>query len=429
MYDIIVSGLIFLVAGLVIGFLISKMKWKTKFDYTEQKLELTNESLKHLEIKFTEEQKLKNNLHNENQQLKFQLQQLQTKLDEQKKEVEELQKKFSHQFEVLAEKIFDQKSEKFTSLNQKNIKQILDPLKEKIIHFEKKIEDTNINFSKGNAVLGQELKKLHEQNLRLSEEANNLTKALKGDNKTQGNWGELILEKVLEKSGLRKGIEYEIQPQFKDGQHKKLIPDVLVHLPEGKSMVIDAKVNLVDFEKYINSTDKDERERYLKAHVKAIERQVKSLEEKDYASISGSSTPDFILMFVPNEAALYVAQQDNPDFYFAAFQKQILMVGPTTLLATLRTVDMIWTNEKQHQNAMQIAKHAGSLYDKFVNLISELDLVGKKIASTQNTYEAAMKKLTGQQNLVKDIEKLKYLGVHSQKQIPSSYLKHTEDEK
>lgn len=428
MQDFIIIGFIFLVLGSVGGFVFAKIKWKTKFDYTDQKLQLVNESVKQTELKLSEEKQIKNQYYNENHQLKYQLQTLQEKLDTQKNEVEQLQEKFTHQFEALAEKILDKKSEKFTTLNQKNIHQILDPLKEKILHFEKKIEDTNVNFSKGHAVLGEELKKLHEQNLRLSEEANNLTKALKGDNKTQGNWGELILEKVLEKSGLRKGHEYEVQPQYKNTDHKKLIPDVLVHLPEGKSMIIDAKVNLVDFEKYINATDSVEKDKHLKAHIKSIERQVKLLEDKDYATVSGSSTPDFVLMFVPNEAALYVAQQENPDFYFAAFQKQILMVGPTTLLATLRTVDMIWTNEKQHLNAMQIAKHAGSLYDKFVNLIEELNQVGNKISSTQKTYDVAMKKLTGQQNLIKDVEKLKTLGVHTQKKIPNNYLNKETDE-
>lgn len=412
-----------LIVGVVLGYLLAKAKWKTSLIHTENEVTKLIKEKDKTSHQLIEKEAVIQQLNNENQQHKFQVEQLQEKLESQKKSLHEMQEKFAHQFEVLAEKILDQKSEKFTAINQKNIHQILDPLKEKIQHFEKKIEDTNLNFSKGHAVLGEELKKLNLQNLKLSEEANNLTKALKGDNKTQGNWGELILEKVLEKSGLRKGHEYELQPQYKDEDNHTFIPDVIVHLPEGKSMVIDAKVNLVDFEKYINSTDKVAKEKHLKAHVKSIERQIKSLEGKDYASITGTSTADFILMFVPNEAALYLAQQENPEFYYAAFQKQILLVGPTTLLATLKTVDMIWTNEKQHQNAMEIANHAGSLYDKFVNLITELDTLGNKINSTQKTYEVAMKKLTGKQNLIKEVQKLKELGVHSQKQIPTHNLK------
>ncbi|WP_127846127.1 DNA recombination protein RmuC [Psychroflexus aestuariivivens] len=350
------------------------------------------------------------------------LQNSEEKLSSQKTEMLSLQKKFTTEFENLAQKILEQKSEKFTAENQKNIAQILSPLKEKISTFEEKIEKSNIGFLKSHTELGEKLKFLNEQNIKISEEANNLTKALKGESKTQGNWGELILEKVLEKSGLVKGREYEMQKSFKDDNGKIQFPDAVINLPNNKKMIIDAKVSLTAYERYVNTESEDEKIIFLKQHIKSMENHLKNLKNKKYENLGGDDTPDFILMFIPVEPALFLAQSENPSFFYSAFQDNILMVSPTTLLSTLRTVDMIWSNEKQQQNAKQIAQHAGDLYDKFVNLIEGMEDVGNRIDSTKSTYEKAMKKLTGQQNLVKDIEALKLMGVTSKKTIENKWL-------
>jgi DNA recombination protein RmuC len=426
--------------ALFLGFLISKLldrstisKWKTTSHHFEKLYE--DASLREEKIE-EEYQKTREKLQLDLQQAidaRHQTQnkfiQLQTETEglkkywkEQKTEMQALQKKFGEEFENLAQRIFEQKSEKFTLENKKNISHILDPLKEKLNSFETKIEKTNTDFLKGHSQLGEQLRYLNEQNLKISEEANNLTKALKGDNKTQGNWGEMILEKVLQKSGLQKGREYEIQQHFKDETGQKQLPDVVVYLPNDKQMIIDSKVSLKAYESYINADEKNEKQRFLKAHVKSLENHLKNLKEKRYELLGGETSPDFILMFIPIEPALFLAQSENSNFFYTAFQDNILMVSPTTLLSTLRTVDMVWGNEKQQQNALEIAKHAGDLYDKFVNLIEGLNAVGTRIDSTKTTYEQAMKKLTGQQNLIKDVEALKEFGVTTKKTIDSKWI-------
>jgi len=308
---------------------------------------------------------------------------LQEKLTEQKDELTKLQEKFTKEFENLANKILDQKSEKFTNLNKENIEQILNPLKDKIKTFEEKVDKNNQDFIAKNSQLGQQLKNLQEQNIKVSEEANNLTRALKGDKKAQGNWGELILERVLEQSGLEKGREYETQATQTTDDGKKLVPDVIVWLPNDKKMVIDSKVSLSAYEKFTKTDDEAEKKAQLKQHVLAMKTHINQLSEKNYQQFGDDKSPDFVLMFIPIEPALYIAQNEDANFFYTAFKKNILMVSPTTLLSTLRTVDMVWKNEKQQQNANEIAKHAGSLYDKFQNLIKELNKVGKSINTSK----------------------------------------------
>ncbi len=347
---------------------------------------------------------------------------LQERNEEQKAEVEKLQEKFSKEFENLANKILEQKSEKFTNINKQNIESILDPLKEKIKTFEDKVNLNNENFIKRHSELGEQLRNLNEQNIRISEEANNLTKALKGENKTQGNWGELILEKVLEKSGLVKDREYFIQEAHKDEEGNRLYPDVVIHLPNDKRMVIDSKVSLVAYEKYTNEEHKDVRERYLKEHIRSLNNHIVQLSNKKYEDLHEMRSPDFVLMFIPIEPALYLAQNADNTFFYTAFQKNILLVSPTTLLSTLRTIDTIWNNEKQQQNALAIAKHATSLYHKFKILLDDLKTVGDRLDSTKSAYSGAMKKLTGQQNLIKDIDKLEELGIAPKQKIGKVWL-------
>jgi len=348
---------------------------------------------------------------------------LSEKLDNQKTEIEDLQKKFTKEFENLANKILDQKSQKFTTSNKENIEQILNPLKEKIKNFEEKVQKNQDNFNDKNARLDEVIKRLNEENRKMSEEADKLTKALKGESKTQGNWGELILERVLEKSGLTKGREYDVQQSFTDDEGSRFMPDVVINLPNEKQMIIDSKVSLTAYERYVNSEDDTEKTLHLKAHLKSLKNHIKQLSDKNYQNLGYKKSPDFVLMFIPIEPALYLAQNEDQNFYYAAFKDNILLVSPTTLLSTLRTVDMIWSNEKQQQNANEIANHASNLYDKFSNLLDELETLGKRIKSTDNAYVSAMKKLTGQQNLVKDIEKLQELGVKTNKQISPKWIK------
>ncbi len=355
-------------------------------------------------------------------------QNLEERNEEQKAEVEKLQEKFTKEFENLANKILDQKSEKFTTLNKENIENILDPLKEKIKSFEDKVNHNNENFIKRHSELGEQLRHLNEQNIRISEEANNLTKALKGESKTQGNWGELILEKVLEKSGLEKDREYFLQESHIDEDGNRQYPDVVIHLPNDKRMVIDSKVSLVAYEKFTSEENKDTKERHLKDHVRSLNNHVLQLSNKKYEDLHEMKSPDFVLMFIPIEPALYLAQNIDNSFFYTAFQKNILLVSPTTLLSTLRTIDTIWSNEKQQQNALAIAKHAASLYHKFKILLDDLNTVGDRINSTKNAYNGAMKKLTGQQNLIKDIDKLEELGISPKQKISQNWLDKAHDD-
>ena len=349
-------------------------------------------------------------------------QNLEQKLQEQKAEIEQLQEKFSKDFENLANKILDQKSEKFTTLNKENIQNILSPLQEKIKTFEEKVEKNSNDFIERHAQLGKHLQMLSEQNIRISEEANNLTKALKGENKTQGNWGELILERVLEKSGLSKDREYFVQKVHENEEGKRLLPDVVLHLPGDKRMVIDSKVSLVAYEKYVNEENDELRTKWLKEHLRSLNSHIQDLSSKKYEDLYKIDSPDFVLMFIPVEPALYLAQNADNSFFYTAFQKNILLVSPTTLLSVLRTIDTLWSNEKQQQNALEIANHAASLYHKFKILLDDLETVGNRLNSTSGAYESAMKKLTGQQNLIKDIDKLETLGVSPKQRLSQKWL-------
>lgn len=401
----------------ILGLFIGKKLTQAKINALENSLQKNDEEKQENKetLKTVEEEK--NKVQQDLIRVQTQNEFLTQKLEEQKTDLTALEKRFKIEFENLAQKILEQKAEKFTAVNQKNIQEILSPLQHKIKQFEDQVEKNNHTFLQENAKLGEQLRHLNEQNLRISEEAQNLTKALKGDNKVQGNWGELILERVLEKSGLTKGIEYDVQMANKNEEGKTQLPDVVIHLPDQRKMIIDAKVSLTAYERYINTDDKREKEQALKAHLISLKTQIKKLQEKKYEDLHLEKSPDFVLLFIPIEPALFLAQSEDANFFFDAFQQNILLVSPTTLLSTLRTVEMIWKTEKQQQNAIEIANYAGSLHDKFVNLIEELESLGNRIDSSKNKFDDAMKKLTGRQNLVKDIKKLKQLGASTKKNL------------
>ncbi|WP_062059030.1 DNA recombination protein RmuC [Aquimarina longa] len=347
----------------------------------------------------------------------------------QKEEIGKLQEKFTKEFENLANKILEEKSIKFTEQNKQNIKNILNPLQEKINVFEKKVEQTHKESIDYHAALRQQILGLKDLNEQMSKEAINLTKALKGDNKIQGNWGELVLERVLEKSGLERDREYFVQQSFTLDDGRKVMPDVVVYLPDNKKMIIDSKVALTAYERYSNEEDKEVRTLNLKEHISSLKRHVDQLSEKNYQDLYDIESPDFILMFVPIEPAFAIAINQDNNLYNQAFEKNIIIVTPATLLATLRTIDTMWNNEKQQRNAIEIARQAGALYDKFDGLVTDLTGVGKKMDDAKREYSAAMNKLVeGRGNLVTSVEKLKIMGAKAKKSLPDTMIKRATEE-
>lgn len=353
---------------------------------------------------------------------------LQQRNEEQKQEVEKLQEKFTKEFENLANRILDNKSEKFTLLNKENLQNILTPLNDKIKSFEEKVDKNSNDFIERHAQLGKQLQFLNEQNIKISEEATNLTRALKGDTQMQGSWGEMILESVLERSGLKKDSEYFVQQNFHSEEGKNIRPDVVIHLPGNKKMIVDSKVSLVAYERCINENGETERNLHLKSHLISVRKRVEELSSKNYHTLYDMESPDFVLLFIPIEAAFALASNQYPNLYQEAFDRNIIIVTPTTLLAVLKTVDSMWQNEKQKQNAIDIANQAGALYDSFVNLTEDLIKVGRQIGTVQGSYEKAMKKLTGKGNLINRVEKLKILGAKASKQLDQKMISRAEIE-
>jgi DNA recombination protein RmuC len=349
--------------------------------------------------------------------------QMQEKLDNHKKELAELQQKFSLEFENLANRLFKQHSQEFMQSSGKNLNELINPLKERLQTFEKKVQDVYDVETRDKISLKQEVKNLFELNRKLSEDAENLTKALKGDLKKQGNWGEIVLERVLERSGLTKGQEYETQASTRGEDGQLLRPDVIIHLPEEKHLIIDSKVSLLAYENFIRSDDETEKSRFMRQHVDSIRAHIRGLNEKKYQSAKDFDTPDFVLMFLPVEPAFSAALQTDPELFSFAWERKIVMVSPTTLLATLKTVASIWKQEKQTRNAVEIARQGGNLYDKFVSFIEDLQKLGNQLNTAQRTLDEATKKLhTGSGNLVVRAERLRKLGVKTGKTLPSQYL-------
>ena len=347
---------------------------------------------------------------------------LMEKLTTQKAEMEELQNKFTTEFENVANKILKNHSEEFTKTNVKNIGEILNPLKEKLGEFEKKVNDAYDKELRDKVSLREEVKKLYELNTKISDDANNLTKALKGDSKKQGNWGEFVLEKILERSGLTKGIEFEMQVSVKSDEGKRYQPDVIVFLPEKKHIIIDAKVSLTAYERLVNANEEEDRKRYMNEHILSIRRHIKELSEKNYQSAKDMNSPDFVLLFIPIESSFGVAVQADQQLFNDAWTNKIVIVSPSTLLATLQTISSIWKQENQTRNAMEIAKQGGALYDKFVGFVNDLEKIGKNVHQVQESYDEAMKKLsTGSGNLINKAESIRKLGVKTSKRLPEKF--------
>ncbi|MCX6185271.1 MAG: DNA recombination protein RmuC [Flavobacterium sp.] len=354
---------------------------------------------------------------------------LQIRQQEQKEEFADLQAKFTKEFENLANKIFEEKSTKFTTQNKENMDQLLNPLQLKILNFEKKVEDSHKETLLNNVSLREQIINLTSLNEKMSQEAINLTKALKGDSKMQGNWGELILERVLEKSGLEKDREYFVQQAHTDPQGNRVFPDVVIQLPDGKKMIVDSKVSLTAYEKYANEEDTNLKATFLKEHVNSIRRHVEQLGDKNYHDLYQIESPDFVLLFIPIEPAFATALNEDTTLYNKAFEKNIVIVTPSTLLATLRTIDSMWTNQKQQENAFEIARQAGALYDKFEGFVTDLIRIGKRIDESKSEYDGAMNKLKeGKGNLITSVEKLKKMGAKAKKSLPEQLLRDSDEE-
>ncbi|NYJ27176.1 DNA recombination protein RmuC [Allomuricauda sp. ARW1Y1] len=424
----VIVGILALAIGLVAGMYVQKLKTKSTESVWMDREIKSKELETSLKGELKELQQKKSELEIALAREESKSKNLEDKLLEQKQELEKLQEKFTKEFENLANKILDEKSEKFTKSNKENIENILTPLNKKIKEFEEKVEKSQKENISINSSLKQQLESLQQQNLKITQEAENLTKALKGDSKMQGNWGELVLERVLEKSGLEKDREYSVQQSFQREDGTRVMPDVIIHLPDGKKMVVDSKVSLTDYERYTNAEEED-RPKFLKDHINSLRRHVEQLSSKKYEDLYEMESPDFVLMFVPIEPAFAIAINEDNSLYNKAFEQNIVIVTPSTLLATLRTIDSMWSNEKQQRNAIEIARQAGALYDKFEGFVSDLTKVGKKMDEAKSEYRGAMNKLVeGRGNIVTTIEKLKKMGAKAKKSLPEPILKRAHDD-
>ncbi len=353
---------------------------------------------------------------------------LEHQLATQKQQLAEMQESLRKDFEILANKIFNEKSETFTRQSRTSIDQVLEPLRVKLKEFEAKVDETHKDNIRETTSLREEIKGLKETSQRMSLDAENLVKALKNDTKTQGNWGEMVLERILESSGLVKGREYFLQQSFTQADGSRLQPDVLLQLPDNKFIVIDSKVSLVHYERYSSEENEDARKLHLRQHIQSMKNHFKGLSEKKYEELASGQNLDFILMFVPVEPAYITALNAEPGLFNEAFERGILIVSPTMLLASLRIINSSWKHEYQNRNAHEIANRGRVLYDKFVSFTDDMKKIGDQLERTQGTYGDAMKKLTeGKGNLVRQAAMLAELGVNAKKQIDGRLISETDD--
>lgn len=342
---------------------------------------------------------------------------------QQDKYIAELQHKFKLEFENIANQILEEKTSKFTLQNKVSMDLILSPLKENIKAFEAKVDKVYKAESDERNILKGVISQLMDQSKQIQEDANNLTKALKGDNKKQGNWGEVILERVLERSGLVKDQEYRIQSSFSTSTGNRIQPDVIIDLPDQKHIVVDAKVSLIAYEKSVNAETEEEREIYIKQHLLSLKGHIQDLSGKNYQALYQINSPDFVLLFIPIESSFGIAVQKDAEIFNYAWERKVVIVSPSTLLATLRTISSIWKQERQNRNVLEIARLSGSMYDKFVGFITDMESIGRNIRQSQDAYDKAFSKLSsGTGNLATTADKIKKLGAKTTKQIDHKFL-------
>ncbi len=430
----ILSILIGLIAGGIIGWLISRttsavaaQDLKTRLIGEQEKNKLIAEQVFDGRTQLEREREKVLNMTNTLAAAEADYRNVEEKLEERKGEIEELQKKFTDQFKNLANEIFEEKSKKFTDQNKSNIFDLLKPLGEKIVEFEKRVEETHKDTISRNSALREQLENLQRLNVQMTKEAENLTRALKGDSKTQGAWGEFILESILEKSGLEKDREYTVQESFTTTEGR-LRPDVIIRLPENRHVIIDSKVSLTAYNNFINSQSEEEKIIALKAHLVSVRQHMKGLSEKNYQNLSPNGL-DFIIMFIPIEPAYILAIQSEKNLYEEALEKRIVFVSPTLLIPSLQLIKNVWKQEYQNRHVLDIANKAGDLYDKFVGFTEDLITLGRHLDSSKKFYEESMKKLSvGSGNLVRRTEELKKLGAKASKSIDAKLVSKSEDQ-
>ncbi len=416
-------------AGCIITLIWYRSKYHTEIQLAKEDSQKKEEEINSLRQQLEEKQNLIIEITKQNGIMETQLHFLKQKLEEQKSEVENLQEKLSITFKNLANDILEEKAKRFTEQNKANLDEILKPLGEKIKEFEKKVEETYDKEAQQRFSLKEEVKRLAELNQMLGEEARNLTRALKGETKTQGNWGEMILESILEKSGLIRGQQYWIQPTFESEMGNRLRPDVVISYPENRSIVIDSKVSLTAYERYISAENDNERDLALREHYNSVKKHIDELANKQYQNIPELHTLDFVMLFMPIEPAYFLLMQYDSNLWNYAYEKRILIIGPTNLIAALKMIESIWRQEKQNRNAEDIARVGGELYDKLTTFVDELIELGKRIQAAQQYYQSSMQKLsTGRGNIIKRAEYLKELGAKTSKKFNESVVKRSIDE-
>jgi DNA recombination protein RmuC len=421
------TEILFLIIGMIVGavsvWLVSKFRFEGKQSISEERLKGLSETVEKAKIELDDKEKEIIELNRQVSARDTEFRNLNEKLQEQKNEIDKLQEKFRIEFKNLANEIFEEKSKRFTEQNKIKLDEILKPLGEKIRDFEKKVEETYDKEAQQRYSLKEEVKRLAELNQEVSKEASNLTKALKGDTKARGSWGEVILESILERSGLVKDREYFIQASYTDDNGKKVQPDVIVAYPGDRRVVIDSKVSLLAYERYVSNDDKREQDKALKDHLQSVRNHIRILSEKNYQDIYQIKSLDFVMMFMPVEPAYYLAIQDDTELWNYAYEKRILLISPTNLIAALKMIESMWRQEYQSKNVMEIARRSGALYDKFEGLLSDLVDIGKKLDAAQNSYKSSMVKLSeGKGNLISRVEQIKKLGAKTKKSLPQNLL-------
>ena len=412
----LIFSVILLIGFLFLLTLFLHLRAKTKMQ--ERVVIEKNNVLEHLQAN---ESKLQERCKN----LELQYAVLQTKHEEQlnasAQKLELLQKAkedLNREFKLLANKIFEDKAEQFSHTSQEQLSLMLKPFREQITAFSKEAKERSASHLKETYLLKDELSRLKEMNSQLSQDAINLTKALKGENKTQGNWGEIVLENILEQSGLRKGVEYELQVNLKSTEGKTYFPDVIIHMPEERDIIVDSKVSLVAYERFINAEDESVKKLSLKEHINSIKSHVKELSEKKYEKLEGINTLDFVLLFMPIEGAFLLALEQDGEFFKSAYEQNILVVSPSTLLVTLRTIEHIWRTQRQEEHALKIANEAEAMYDKLVGFVEELKKVGTHLQKAQESYDTSMNRLSsGRGNVIKRAQNIVKLGLKPKKKL------------
>ncbi|WP_250658686.1 DNA recombination protein RmuC [Alkalimarinus coralli] len=408
----VVASTVFLITGGIIGWLIARAGMRVQVAELNGLLELKEQQLIQAEVMYEEL--------NEKERQYWQ---------EKLKLLEDNKTQLKQEFENLANQIFQEKQKHFTEQSRQGLDALLTPFKEQLTGFKQKIDDVYVNEAKERASLKTQIEVLHKLNQQITNEASNLTKALKGDKKLQGNWGEIQVEMILEQSGLKKGREFEREPNFKNDDAKNMRPDFIIHLPDNKHIIIDSKVSLIDYTRYVEASSEQEKDVHIKSYVQCIKAHIKGLSEKGYPKLNGMNSPDFVFMFLPVEPAFIAAFEYDQTLFNDAFENRIVVVTPTTLLATLRTVSNLWSIEKQNQSARVLADQAGKVYDKLRIFVEKMDKLGGQLNTVSSTYHEAWDSLReGRGNLLSQAQKFLDLGVRVKKELPQSLVENVEAE-